>query len=167
MFNEVGFRNDPMSAYAKSLGGCAIKSHKYSCLIAILISGLFLSGCSDASGLQALERPATSDDVLPDGVDLSPIKLDKVLLVAETNGTKYFIGQGTDEITTCLVTFVVDDPTDWVSGCTSGALPTDELVETSGPIGKSSKLVSDGYDTTELESSGWTKIHDNILISGS
>lgn len=26
-------------------------------------------------------------------------------------------------------------------------------------------LVSDGYNTRELEASGWTRIHDNILVS--
>ncbi|WP_256370781.1 hypothetical protein [Pseudarthrobacter sp. NIBRBAC000502772] len=37
---------------------------------------------------------------------------------------------------------------------------------TSGPSQESSILVSDGYDTKELEASGYKKIHENILVAG-
>ncbi len=40
------------------------------------------------------------------------------------------------------------------------------LVETSGPGQDSSILVADGYDAKELEASGYTKIHEKILVAG-
>lgn len=135
-------------------------------IIAILISGLLLSSCSDNSGLKALERPATPNDALPEGVNFGPeTKLDKVLLVAEANGKKYFLGQDAQGLTACLATFPADNPAGWHTGCTTGGTREGELVKTSGPDQESSILVSDGYDTRELEASGWTRIHDNILVS--
>ncbi len=90
----------------------------------------------------------------------------KVLLVAEANGKKYFLGQDDQELGTCLAVYPVDDPTGWHTACTVGATHQGQILNTSGPDQESSILVSDDYDTKELEASGWTKIHDNILVSG-
>jgi hypothetical protein len=132
----------------------------------VLIPGLVLSSCSDASGFKALERVATPDDALPDGANFGPeTKLDKVLLVAEANGKKYFLGQDDQELRACLGTFPVNNPTGWHSGCVSAGTREGEILKTYGPDQEASILVTDGYDTKELEQSGWTKIHENILVS--
>lgn len=134
----------------------------------MLLPGLFLSSCSDASGFKALERPATADDALPNGASFGPeTKLDKVLLVAEANGKKYFLGQDDQKLRACLGTFPVDNPAGWHSGCASAGTPKGEILKTYGPDQEASILVTDGYDTKELETSGWTLIHDNILVSDS
>jgi hypothetical protein len=86
-------------------------------------------------------------------------------LVAEAGGKKYFLGQDSEKLTACLATYPVNNPTGWHTGCTGGGAGKGKLAKTGGPDQESSILVSDEYDTKELEASGWTKIHENILIS--
>ncbi|MET3903398.1 hypothetical protein [Paenarthrobacter sp. 4246] len=130
---------------------------------AIFATGLLLSGCSGPSstGLQALERAEAGTDSLPADVDLHETDLDKVLLAAESNGKKYFLGQDNQRRNTCLVA-VTTDPHSWHAGCTDST--QGEMLRISGPDQKSAVLVSDGYDTKQLEASGLTKIHPNILV---
>ncbi|GAT89317.1 hypothetical protein CVCC1112_3976 [Paenarthrobacter nicotinovorans] len=42
-----------------------------------------------------------------------------------------------------------------------------EILKASGPDQKTSILVPDGYDTKDLEASGFAKVHANILVSNS
>lgn len=135
-------------------------------MVAIAISGFFLSGCSNTSAFQALERSATPTDALPNGVSFGPdMNLDKVLLVAEENGKKYFLGKDADEKTVCIAAFPVNSPTDWSAACTTGVPREGEILTVSGPDKETTILVSDGYDTAKLEGSGLKKIHDNILVT--
>lgn len=150
----------------QALGGQFINHRRFSFLTVALISGLLLSSCSTPSGFKALERPATSTDKLPAGVDFRQPDLDKVLLVAETGGNKYFLGQNAEKSTACLAVFPVDNPSGWHSACSAGGARVGKLLGTSGPSQESSILVSDGYDTKELEASGYKKIHENILVAG-
>ena len=113
-----------------------------------------------------MERAATAWDVVPAGVNFGERDLDKVLLVAEANGNKYFLGQNAGKSVACLAVFPTDNPPGWHTSCTTGGAPQGKLVETSGPSQEFSILVSDGYDTKELEASGYTKIHENILVAG-
>ncbi|ABM09083.1 hypothetical protein [Paenarthrobacter aurescens] len=130
---------------------------------AIVLSGLLLSGCSGAgsTGFQALEREATAADNPPEDLDLGEIHMEKILLVAEANGKKYYLGQGKQARPSCLIVESVD-PYFWHSGCTDSI--QGEMLRISGPDQKSAVLVSDDYDTKQLESSGLTKIHPNILV---
>lgn len=121
-----------------------------------------MSSCSDSGSLKVLERTPTSSDELPAEVKLNDVKLDKVLLVAEANGKKYFVGRGNEGPHACIIT-VPTNGSGWHAGCTDAT--TGELVRASSPDQESSILVADGYDTKELESSGWTKIHENVLVS--
>lgn len=88
-----------------------------------------------------------------------------MLLVAEANGKKYFLGQNDQELNACLATYPVDNPTAWHTGCGSAGTREGEILKTYGPDQEASILDSDGYDTKDLEEAGWTKIHDNILVS--
>lgn len=83
------------------------------------------------------------------------------MLAAEAGGKKYFLGRSADGKNTCLIA-VPADPTLWNSGCSDAT--EGELLRTSGPDQVTAILVADGYNTTELESSGWAKIQDNILV---
>jgi hypothetical protein len=113
-----------------------------------------------------LERPATATDELPAGVDFRQPDVDKVLLVAEAGGNKYFLGQNADKSVACLAIFPTGNPSGWHSACSTGGEREGQLLGAGGPSQESSILVSDGYDTKELEASGWTKIHENILVAG-
>ena len=104
---------------------------------------------------------AASTNELPSEVTLSEIKLDKVVLAAEAGGKKYFLGQDVDGKNTCLIA-VPEDLTLWNAGCSEA--DQGELLRTSGPDQITAVLVADGYDTKELESAGWAKIQDNILV---
>jgi hypothetical protein len=127
---------------------------------------LVLSSCSGPSGFKALERAATASDELPAGVNFGGQEVDELLLVAEANGNKYFLGQNAAKSIACLAVFPTDNPSGWHTSCTSGGTAQGKLLETGGPSQDSSILVADGYDTKELEASGYTKIHENILIAG-
>lgn len=132
-------------------------------ITAVVVSGVLLSGCSATSytGFKALEREAAEADTPPEDLNLHEITLEKVLLVAEESGKKYYLGQGKEGRPSCLIVESMD-PYFWHSGCSESH--QGEMLRMSGPDQKSAVLVSDGYDTKELESSGLTKIHPNILV---
>lgn len=132
-------------------------------IVAMVVSGLLLSGCTGTSntGFKALEREATETDTPPTGLKLEQFELEKVLLVAEANGKKYYLGQGKQGRPSCLIVEAAE-PYFSHSGCSDSI--QGEMLRISGPDQKSAVLVSDGYDTKELESSGLTKIHPNILV---
>jgi hypothetical protein len=50
-----------------------------------------MTSCSNTLCFKALERPPTPSDELPAGVNFGETKMDKVLLVAEAGGKKYFL----------------------------------------------------------------------------
>jgi hypothetical protein len=140
-----------------------VRNKSLAFIVAMVVSGLLLSGCTGTSntGFKALEREATETDTPPTGLKLEQFELEKVLLVAEANGKKYYLGQGKQGRPSCLVVENAD-PMLSHSGCTDSI--QGEMLRISGPDQKSAVLVSDGYDTKELESSGLTKIHPNILV---
>ncbi|MCT9871359.1 hypothetical protein [Paenarthrobacter aurescens] len=140
-----------------------MKNGSLALVSAIVAAGALLSGCSGPAptGLKAMERAATDADRPPADLTLGETKLDKVLLVAEANGKKYYLGQGNQGRSSCLIVETLD-PYFAHSACTASV--QGEMLRTSGPDQKSAVLVSDGYDTKQLESSGLTKIHPNILV---
>jgi hypothetical protein len=127
---------------------------------------LLLSSCSVPSGFKALERAATASDELPADLNFGEQEVDKVLLVAEADGNKYFLGQNAEKSNACLAVIPMESPSGWHTSCTPGRAGEGMLLGTSGPSRESSMLVSDGYDTKELEASGYKKIHENILVAG-
>lgn len=137
-----------------------------SAVAVILSAGAAVSGCSGsaaAPGFKALERTPTAADQLPDMVDLGGIELGKVLLVAERNGKKYYLGQASKGAAHgCLITVPADGA--WYSGCSDAT--EGHLLTSSGPDQQPAMLVSDGFDTRDLESHGWTRIADNVLVAG-
>jgi hypothetical protein len=136
-----------------------------SAVAAILSAGPAVGGCAGSTvpaGFKALERTATAADTLPPEVDLGDIELGKVLLVAERNGKKYFVGQASKGAHGCLITVPADGR--WYSGCSDAT--EGHLLTSSGPDQQPAMLVSDGFDTRDLESLGWTKIADNVLVAG-
>lgn len=86
--------------------------------------------------------------------------------MAEANGKQYFLGQSADASTVCVSVYPADGSSDGYSGCSAGGTWSGKILSTSGPGSGSTMLVADGYNSSELEASGWTKIHENILISG-
>ena len=140
-----------------------MKNKSLAFITAMVVSGVLLGGCSGTSnaGFKALEREATEADTPPQVANLEQFDLEKVLLVAEANGKKYYLGQGKQGRPSCLIV-EVENPSFSHSGCSDSL--QGEMLRISGPDQKSAILVSDGYDTKELESSGLTKIHPNILV---
>lgn len=140
-----------------------MKNKSLAFLGTMVLSGLLLSGCSGAgyTGFKALEREATAADNPPKALNLGEIDMEKILLVAEANGKKYYLGQGKQGRPSCLIVETVD-PYFAHSGCTDSI--QGEMLRIGGPDQKSAVLVSDDYDTKQLESSGLTKIHPNILV---
>jgi hypothetical protein len=41
---------------------------------------------------------------------------------------------------------------------------TGQIVTVSGADGSAATLVTDGFDTKELEAAGWRKLQENVLI---
>jgi hypothetical protein len=140
-----------------------MKNKSVAFVVAMVVSGLLLGGCSGTSytGFKALEREATEADSPPKVPNLDQFELEKVLLVSEANGKKYYLGQGKQGRPSCLIVEAAN-PSFSHSACSDSL--QDEMLRMSGPDQKSAVLVSDGYDTKELESNGLTKIHPNILV---
>lgn len=140
-----------------------MKNKTLAFMTAMVVSGMLLGGCSSPAytGFKALEREATEADTPPKVPNLDQFELEKVLMVAEANGKKYYLGQGKQGRPSCLIV-EAENPSFSHSGCTDSI--QGEMLRISGPDQKSAVLVSDGYDTKELESSGLTKIHPNILV---
>ncbi|MDJ0315825.1 hypothetical protein [Arthrobacter antibioticus] len=134
--------------------------------VASAISGLLLSGCSSEPVFNALERPATSSDTLPAELSFAPdLDIEKVLLVAEENGKQYYLGRDAASQTLCVAIYPSKKPGQSIAACSTGIPRSGELLNTTGPDQKSTMLVSDGYDTSKIEDSGWKKIHENILTT--
>lgn len=130
------------------------------------ISGLLLTGCTSEPVFKALERPATTSDALPAEMSFSQdLQIEKVLLVAEENGKQYYLGQDADGHTICVAVYPNTKPAQGISACSTGVPRSGELLNATGPDQKSTILVSDGYDTSKIENSGWKKIHENILTN--
>ena len=128
-----------------------------------LISTLTLvSGCSSAEyGIAALDREATAQDRLPDVVVDESVNIDSVRKVAEQDQVAYFIGTMNDEEGYCAYA-VVDS--DFIGGCGRG---NGQLI-TVTPGGNTElpqmTLVTDSYDSENLQRDNWAEVQTNILI---
>ncbi|WP_147422494.1 hypothetical protein [Pseudarthrobacter phenanthrenivorans] len=87
-------------------------------------------------------------------------------LLTDDAGVKYFAAESEDFTRACIAVYPVDEPDQWAIGCSEG-ITGDREVVTVGHTGQpTAKLVTTGFDTSALESAGWRKIHDNVLIGG-
>jgi hypothetical protein len=125
---------------------------------------LSLSACSSHTGIQALERQPVPGDELPAGVDLEDtINRDSSRLLATHEQVRYFVAASPDSSEGCIIVVPPGADPRWFAGCSLlGA--TDVIVTASTTPGNSATLVRDDADTRALESEGWFRIHDNILI---
>lgn len=89
------------------------------------------------------------------------VALDKVILAAEAYGKKYYLGQDAEGQQVCLIA-VRTDGSFWNAGCSE--VDGGELLRTGGADEVTAILVADGHNTSDLEATGWAKIHDNILV---
>lgn len=124
-----------------------------------------LSACSSHTGIAALERPSTPDDVLPAEVMLEDtIDRDRARLLTTHEQKRYFAATTPDSTDACIIVVPSDDNSQWFAGC--GLLGATDIVVTASitPGNTVASLVRDDADTREQESEGWTRIHDNILI---
>ena len=136
------------------------------------IAVLLLGGCSGQTGLsgqvelKALDRPATAEDTLPAMVKLPEgMNVETTRLLVTHEGVQYFATESDDSRTACLAVVPVGGNAGWITGCNGGD-NNGEIIMVSGHKGAlPTKLVTDGFDSGTLESSGWIKIADNILVS--
>lgn len=129
---------------------------------------ILLSGCSSSPTIDALNRAATEQDRLPDGVTLGPeaeIPADSVRFLAEDNAVRYFGAKSADGQRACVAAVPEgSDASSWIAGCAD--LRDDrEIVHVSGKGIREVVLVSDGFDVNKLLASGWKPVHKNIVIS--
>ncbi|MFF5791850.1 hypothetical protein ACFY5D_07375 [Paeniglutamicibacter sp. NPDC012692] len=143
--------------------------------LVLLGAALALGGCSAhsaASSLSSLERQATDDDRLPDGLGRAwtPEELDQasVRLLATTSGNRIFAGYAKDKSEVCAVYLPARPDQGWFGGCSALDDPDPQLLYMSG-IGynQSMIVVRDNADTRDLESTGWTKVGENTLVPAS
>lgn len=133
----------------------------------VLAAGVLLGGCTAQSGIKALDRQASAEDRMPDGITFSgtQVKAENARLLAEKDGVKYFAAKADATQEACVVIVPDADPSVAASGCGS-LMNSGREVVTVNATGKSAILVEDGIDTKQWESGGWTKVHDNVLIPG-
>ena len=132
-------------------------------VLAVAFAGaLLLGGCSNAAGIKALDRDATAEDALPEGFAFEELA-EQPRLLATRDGVKYFVARGRTAGTACVVALPESDSKDGWAGC--GPFSSDQvIVTTSGKDGTSTQLVRDGFDSKKLESEGWARVHENLLI---
>ena len=142
------------------------------------VAVLLLGGCSGQTGpaeqtaptaqveLKALDRPATAEDTLPDMVKLpADVNVETTRLLVTHEGVQYFATESDDSTKACLAVVPVGGNDGWITGC-NGGNNNGEIIMVSGHEGAlPTKLVADGFDSGTLESNGWIKIAENILVS--
>ena len=133
-------------------------------VIALGITALLLGGCSGRAGLTALDRAASSEDVLPAFITLQDsIKRESSRLLVTHDDVRYFGLQSDDVGTTCVAVVPPGEASSWHLGC-GDTRSSGEIVRMSGPSGAFATILQgDDSDTGAIES-GWTQISDNILI---
>ena len=129
---------------------------------------ILLSGCSSSPTIDALNRAATEQDRLPDGVTLGPeaeIPAGSVRFLAEDNSVRYFGAKTADGQRACVAAVPeASGASSWIAGCAD--LRDDrEIVHVSGKGIREVVLVSDGFDINKLLGSGWKPVHKNTVIS--
>ena len=140
----------------------------------VLRAGLFgvlllsLAGCSSYPGIAAVHRAAEPRDDLPaEIVNANQDQPSNFRLLVEQSGVKYFASESEDYMSACIAAYPIDEPQQWTLACSSGITNEREIV-TSSHIGQPTvKFVTTGFDTRALETEGWKKIHDNILVGSS
>lgn len=124
-----------------------------------------ISACSGHTGIQALERQASPADVLPEAIELAdPINRESSRLVTTHEQVQYFVATANDSADGCIIVVPQGADPEWFAGC--GLLGANDMIVTASmtPGSKVVTLVRDDADTRALESEGWMRIHDNILI---
>ncbi|WP_162943614.1 hypothetical protein [Arthrobacter celericrescens] len=140
-----------------------MKRQLVSVFAAALGAALLLGGCSNAAGIKALDRAATVEDTLPGGVSAeSDVAPDATRLLATHDSVKYFVGMK-EAGGACLFVVPEADPGLGSAGCTDSPTTGGEILRVGGPASPTT-LVTDGFDSKKLESEGWTRIHDNLLV---
>lgn len=132
---------------------------------AALGAALLLGGCSNAAGISALDRDATAEDALPGGFSAEgEAAPETTRLLVTHDGVKYFVG-AKDSGGTCLFVVPETNPGLGVAGCKESPTTGGEVLTVSGRVSPTT-LVTDGFDSKKLESDGWTRIHENLLVKG-
>lgn len=132
---------------------------------------LLITGCAPASGsagLVALDRDATAEDVLPEGVVMGPLEgtdIERVRLLTEHEGIRYFGGRSSDGTVTCVSAVIDQTPMNWISGCGGPPNSHREIVTVSLNGVITVALIGDNVDTSKFIEDGLQPIHDNLLIA--
>ncbi|MFJ6271197.1 hypothetical protein ACIQG8_14540 [Pseudarthrobacter oxydans] len=131
-------------------------------ITALLLS---LTACSGYQGITAVHREMDARDNLPAAVQNSnPDLPSDFRLLTEDAGVRYFAAESEDFTRACIAVHPVDKPDQWAIGCSEGITGDREIVTVTHTGQPTAKLVTTGFDTSALESGGWRKIHDNVLI---
>jgi hypothetical protein len=124
-----------------------------------------LGACSSHTGIRALETQSTPADVLPTGVELDDtVDAESSRLLTTHKQVRYFAAASHDSSVGCIIVVPPGTDPQWFAGC--GGMGAADLIVTAStmPSNMSASLVRDNADTRTLESQGWTRMHENILI---
>ncbi|MCP2048623.1 UNVERIFIED_ORG: hypothetical protein J3D58_002695 [Paenarthrobacter nicotinovorans] len=134
----------------------------------VFVAALGLAGCSIPAGPKALEREATAEDTLPEPVSLSGVDLDvepgSARLLATHEDVKYYGAKSKTGGSACLYAVPVGLPERWRAGCAAVATG-EEILTLTVFDGSEAKLLNDGVDASQQRYQGWTRIHDNVLVT--
>jgi hypothetical protein len=134
-------------------------------IIAALSAGILLSPAPATPPIiRALDRAATPDDFLPEGIPPLPSEEHTIRLFAAAEGMRYFVGQSKDSTSTCLTIYPDDRPTQWVTRCGQPTDSREEIVRTGANGIVTAVLVSDDFDTNQLVEEGFNRVHENIYV---
>lgn len=139
--------------------------HRISVTAVFLGATMLLGGCSGQPGIEALERPAVSEDALPTGINMGGnIKAESARLLTTHDQIRYFVATSSDSTEGCVIIVPAGQNSQSFAGC--GLLGASDVIVTAAktPGKHAAALVRDYADTRALESDGWLRIHGNILI---
>lgn len=126
---------------------------------------LALTGCSSYSGITAVQMTAEAKDDLPAEIgSVNPNLPAGFRFLTEDSGVKYYAAESSDHTTACIAVYPIEQTDQWFTGCSDGITGEREVVTISHIGQPTVKLVTTGFDTRALESEGWRKIHDNVLV---
>lgn len=129
------------------------------------VTAVLLAGCTNATGIPALERDAQETDRWPGDpaqVDGTDIDIATARKLVSYQGLDYYVITSTDQKTGCLFKFKEDVRGEsGIGGC--GALGSSDVIVEVGIPGSKMALVRKD-STADYETRGWIRIHENILI---
>lgn len=128
------------------------------------LAALVLTACGGPEGVGAFAEEATPRDALPGYLKAAELDPASSRLLAESDGVAFYAAKPAADGAASAACIVIDgrrDGSSWVVGC------SEKAPVATGIDGVQAMLVTDGFDSSELQQDGWRELHPNLLVKRS